>query len=842
MVKETFGPFIIEATLGQGGMGEVCLASHPVHGRVALKRPTSRAKAFARDSLRAEIRALSRLNHPGVVKLLAHGSEAGIPWLAMELIEGMPLSAVMTRPSSPKHDNASTASRHTLASHWTANLAHTLSQLPPSKMADAETTCVPTEAESSGLPDEEVTLEPSGATLEPSSALASTLDGPRRLVVQRRHEEQDERASNAPQAASMDMLLGWLVHVCQAVSYLHGQGLVHADLKPSNILITSEPPPHGRAVVVDFGLALPFGSKVDVKTLTRAGLAAGSILYMSPEQCLGQPLDARSDLYALGCMLFEILTGRTPLTFHEARDLDQLVEAQQRLDPLALLNSLEVKLPEAWATLGPLAEGMLSTRPEQRTGRAQMVLRALEAAGIASEVHEPGLEGRPYLHKPLFTGRDTLLGELLDAATETLNTHQGRMVLLRGESGVGKTRLAQEVIRKTRLMNVDGFAVVVGYSASSGSGLQDERPLGLFVPILRAAVDACLASGRASRSISPEDIAVLGPFAPFMQNMPGVATSVAPLPQLPPEQAQLRVFTHLVDVIKQLAGGRPLLMVLDDLQWSDPLSLSALEFIEHHVARDTGWFLLGLCRTEEVSPALEGFVERRAPYQQTVERLDHGSVTRLLGQMLGEVPDPQLTQALATKAGGNAFFAAEYLRAVVDSRLLDLDAQGRWHVPGGQDALEGGLDRLPEPGSVQTLLADRLGRLSDGAQQLCQAAAVLGKRTTTPLLCAVAGLEGEPFDRGLDELMRLQILEHDATPSQAPTSLQFIHDALRETTYARTLDGERTMLHLRAARTLDAQEEGDPAVVALHWIRGGELALGRSRTLEAAQRSVSRLA
>ncbi|MEO1271617.1 MAG: protein kinase, partial [Myxococcota bacterium] len=100
-----------------------------------------------------------------------------------------------------------------------------------------------------------------------------------------------------------ELLLGWLYQVAQALSYVHGQGVVHADLKPDNILIT----PQGRVVLVDFGLAVPFGARVEVEALQRAGLLAGSLPYISPEQCRGEPLDPRADLYALGCILFECL-------------------------------------------------------------------------------------------------------------------------------------------------------------------------------------------------------------------------------------------------------------------------------------------------------------------------------------------------------------------------------------------------------------------------------------------------------------------------------------------------------------------------------------------------------
>ena len=98
--------------------------------------------------------------------------------------------------------------------------------------------------------------------------------------------------------------IGW--QLCSALQHLHNNGVVHRDLKPSNVYFT----PDGQAKLGDFGVALDTAAA----GLTQQGKTVGTWLYMSPEQIRGQPLDAKTDLYALGCLLYECLTGKPPFT------------------------------------------------------------------------------------------------------------------------------------------------------------------------------------------------------------------------------------------------------------------------------------------------------------------------------------------------------------------------------------------------------------------------------------------------------------------------------------------------------------------------------------------------
>jgi serine/threonine-protein kinase len=120
--------------------------------------------------------------------------------------------------------------------------------------------------------------------------------------------------------------------LADALGYAHGRGVMHRDVKPENVLLAGE-----RAVIADFGLARAIGA-ADYRKLTETGVVLGTVYYMSPEQLGGRrDLDQRADIYSLGCILYEMLTGEPPYTGSLEQVVSRIVRAPipsaQRLVP-----------------------------------------------------------------------------------------------------------------------------------------------------------------------------------------------------------------------------------------------------------------------------------------------------------------------------------------------------------------------------------------------------------------------------------------------------------------------------------------------------------------------------
>jgi serine/threonine protein kinase/formylglycine-generating enzyme required for sulfatase activity len=277
-LPEHFGAWRRLERVGAGGMGEVYLARHADTGQLAaikLVRPDHQWFEAARLRFAREVEAVSRLEHPGIVRVLAVGEEQGMAWLALEWAGGASLEELLEE----------------------------LRGIPP---------------ETLGALDFERAL---------------------RTVSARRPHAELARENAFPGRSYTECVTRLVLRVASALEYAHVQGVLHRDVKPSNVLVT----PSGRVLLADFGLALPRG----VDRMTRTGAWLGSLPYAAPEQVEGSPraLDARADVYSLGVTLYELLTLRTPFlggpeSAVRRRIATGDVEAPRRLNP-RIPNALE---------------------------------------------------------------------------------------------------------------------------------------------------------------------------------------------------------------------------------------------------------------------------------------------------------------------------------------------------------------------------------------------------------------------------------------------------------------------------------------------------------------------
>ncbi|MBW1879251.1 MAG: tetratricopeptide repeat protein [Deltaproteobacteria bacterium] len=613
----------------------------------------------------------------------------------------------------------------------------------------------------------------------------------------------------------LTLILSLVRELCGPLSYLHGQGLVHSDLRPGNLAVR----PDGSVVLVDLGLVTRFSGRSSRELLDVTGIGAGSAPYTAPEQLRGELFDARADLYALGCILYELLTGEPPFA---GRNVPSVVRAHQEEAPAPPSARITGIPPEVDA----LVLHLLAKRPRDRVGFAVDVQRAL--ARLTGEEGPPEA-APPYLYRPRLHGRQSLLQRVEDTL-DALPSEGGKMVLVGGESGSGKTRFALEA---ARLAAQREMRVVVGYGEPT-RGKHVAAPLHPFRGLARAEIDLCR---RNPGVVSGSTLKILTAVDPRFGVLPAVQGQPEP-PELLPRAAKYRLFVAALEMLHALAKQAPVMLVVDDLQWADELTLSVFSFLQHDHLRDLPVLILGTWRTDEPSHDLKDFLSSTDAMQLKLRPLDDAGVTSMVQDMLAMEPPPQqLDRFLTAHSGGNPFFVAEFLLAALSDGFLRRDPERGWSFgpPGHPGPVD---DHLDLPRSARDLVARRLDRLPWNGRRIVETAAVLGREVPLDLLGPVANLNEGALLGGVATLLRLHILEE----STAET-LRFVHEPVREIAYERLEPRVRAAYHRAAASVLEADSRTwlqRLPELGFHWEQAGEPARARAVYLAAARTAATR--
>ncbi len=729
------GSYRILDVLGRGGMGVVYSATHSLKHTPAAIKTVHVPDRRRMDCIRREIHALQRIHHPGVVSVLDAGVEDGTPWYAMPLLEGNTLRGHLDALWNPQEQDPSD-----------------VGSLPTVQVSPVEAS------------------RPALRALRPVEA-----------------EDAPPPPEQRPPAANgaLNDLLTCLGHVAHTLAFIHGLGLVHGDLKPENIFLEQG----SRPVLVDFGLAAHFTARRSRETLTAAGLRAGTYAYMAPEQIRGELIDARADLYALGVLLYEALTGRLPFTRGSLVVMHKHLHAPPQ-DPRLFAKDLPDPLAE-------LILALLAKNPADRPGHADGVAATLATCG---GLHLPGAEApRPYLYRAGFAGREQSLTKLLDEIPS--NPTAGGIVLIGGESGVGKTRFAMELARRLELYDPE---IVTGecLPLAAQSGTLRAAPLHPLQTFFTAVADRCWERG-------PDETDVLlgargrrlARFAPQLLGLPGLAAYPEPPPDAE-DVARARLVSDLRATLRAFAREQPLVLILDDLQWADEITLDLLAALDSDWAQHNNLLLVGTYRVEESPPGLANLLLTTGAHRLLLPRLDEDAVASIIADMLGvKSPPPELAAFLAHHAEGNPFFVAEYLRTAVAEQLLRRDATGRWTLHARAEALQ----RLALPGAIQELVTRRLAGLPPRTLRVLQVAAVIGRDVEAALLDNLLNIPQDALLDALEELRTAWILEETLAGDY-----RFVHDKLREGALAGIAPDDLRHLHRATAEALEALYRNDP--------------------------------
>jgi class 3 adenylate cyclase len=613
--------------------------------------------------------------------------------------------------------------------------------------------------------------------------------------------------------------------VCLALEHAHQNRIVHRDLKPGNVWLAGD----GTARLGDFGLAVA----LDQSRLTQEGALVGTVAYIAPEQAVGTDPDARSDLYSLGAMLYEMVTGRPPFLGDDA----VTVVSQHINTPPVSPAWHNAEVPPA---LDRLILSLLEKDPERRPQSAAATAEALERiakdARAPTEAAEAPAATIPRVPWGRFVGRQQELDEL-KLQLESAFSGKGSLCMLVGEPGIGKSRLAEEFAVYARLR---GAQVLRGCSFEGSV----EVPYFPFVEAFRQYMGA-----RADDALRSE----LGEGAPDVAGLVSEIRQRFPsLPQPAPlegEAERARLFDSVTSFVRNAAAANPIVIILDDLHWSDKPTLLMLRYLARNVPGHR-ILLVGAYRDVELDrthPLAEILATlRREPFYHRVllRGLPESDVVSWLSALAEDDADEELmaarrglAEALFRETEGNPFFISEVLTHLVEEGKLYREG-GHWR------ANVNSMSELGIPEGVREVVGRRLTRVSDTCNRMLTLASAMPAGFTWEVLCALSDDEEAALLDSLDEALAARLVQERSGPGTA--TYEFTHALIRQTLYGELSAPRRVLLHRKIGERLEALYGEHPGAhtpeLAHHFFQaapGGDVDKAIGYALQAAERASS---
>ncbi len=605
--------------------------------------------------------------------------------------------------------------------------------------------------------------------------------------------------------------LGAFADICDGLAYVHGLGLVHRDLKPGNVVLRTSHTVVGEAVVVDFGLATVSAGGIGREQIYKRSEVAGTPQYISPEQVRQGDVDPRTDLYALGCMLYEAVVGRPPF----AADVPFV-------GMLKHVNEQPVIPDEALALVPPqLAEliyALLEKQPQDRPGYASDVRTALAQLGDVGEATRKPTP-RTYLHRPKFVGRDDL-DERFEAVANWPLAGQGGVVVIRGPAGGGKSRVAIELMRRVQARTDEYLEVLVAQSPNS----ETSAPLASLRSAFEEIADICAERGaRFAEKILGAEGGLLARHLPVLASVPGILAAAPSL--VNPDLLEQSTLDAVTATLERMSEQRPLVLALDDVQWADPLTRVWLDrvLVQRPWERSAVVLIL-VARIDEGADVLQRFAGVDDAIVFDVGPLPDAALAQMVESMTGvdEVP-PEFFAALKIDAHGLASRAAQWLAAAVGRGAL-VRQNGRWRFEGVPIEDADIHDTITATISFEDLLAKRIVSLENEHRALLDLAAVMGPLLRPEVLAHL----GESEHGALDDLITDGVLIESGRGG-----VQFASPELHAVAKGCLGERPRAELHVRAAAILEAV--GAPVVeIAHHLALSGWRDEARARLFRAA--------
>ncbi len=579
------------------------------------------------------------------------------------------------------------------------------------------------------------------------------------------------------------------IQIAEALQAAHESDILHRDVKPENILLS-----HGHAVLSDFGIAGFRQQNLDTETGEPAVLGTPS--YMSPEQATGESeLDVATDLYSLGCVLFEMLTGSPP--FESATRMGLVTAHLTASPPDPSKFGVEIS-----SELQGVLDTLLAKAPAERPSSASALLKLLRraAAGSASA-------------RALGSGRAEEEARILGV----VNTAEGgtlQAILLEGDAGIGKSTLLASVERQAQVLGIP----TLGGQAQSSEGAAAYQAWHSIVESalqIRGLSDADSRRQKAVAALGDEEDLVR--LAPLLNDILQLDLPESTSTERMDGASRAQATQELVaGILRRFAGGRTLLILLDDIQWLDGSSW-ALLLRSLPEAGTVVAVLSSRPGRDSLSREAQELLDSPGTLRMSLSGLDPEAIGQVAEHAIGASPvGAALSRWLHERADGNPFYAREIALALVEG--------GQVVVSGGQ-VVEGPtevqLGDLALPATVEDLVLSRIDRLGTDQQVVLSAASVLGRRFYLRELMALhdEGASDDQLVERLKDLVSAQLLVSQDDVYAFP------HLMTRDVTYGTLGKDQRATYHRRFAEWMESDSTSgatrEYARLAEHWREAG---------------------